>query len=62
VRRFFEEEFPDAVPLMPTLLEDFKSNPTGSLVTVRCSHGITATRFACWGMPLTLLFRFMAKG
>jgi len=37
VRRFFEEEFPDAVPLMPTLLEDFNSNPTGSLVTVRCS-------------------------
>src|SRR5216117_3417362 len=37
VRRFFGEEFPDAVPLMPKLLEDFKSNPTGSLVTVRCS-------------------------
>jgi kynurenine 3-monooxygenase len=33
---FFREEFPDAVPLMPTLLEDFKSNPTGSLVTIRC--------------------------
>jgi kynurenine 3-monooxygenase len=37
VRRFFDEEFPDAVPLMPTLLEDFKENPTGSLVTVRCA-------------------------
>ena len=37
VRRFFEEEFPDAVPLMPTLLEDFKNNPTGSLVTIRCA-------------------------
>jgi kynurenine 3-monooxygenase len=37
VRRFFEEEFPDAVPLMPSLLEDFKQNPTGSLVTVRCA-------------------------
>jgi kynurenine 3-monooxygenase len=37
VRRFFEEEFPDAVPLMPTLLEDFKQNPTGSLVTIRCA-------------------------
>jgi len=37
VRRFFDEEFPDAVPLMPTLLEDFKQNPTGSLVTVRCA-------------------------
>jgi len=37
VRRFFDEEFPDAVPLMPTLLEDFRQNPTGSLVTVRCA-------------------------
>jgi kynurenine 3-monooxygenase len=37
VRRFFNEEFPDAVPLMPTLLEDFKNNSTGSLVTVRCA-------------------------
>jgi kynurenine 3-monooxygenase len=37
VRRFFDEEFPDAVPLMPTLLEDFRNNPTGSLVTIRCA-------------------------
>jgi kynurenine 3-monooxygenase len=37
VRRFFGEEFPDAVPLMPTLLEDFGQNPTGSLVTIRCA-------------------------
>jgi len=37
VCNFFREEFPDAVSLMPTLLEDFKNNPTGSLVTIRCS-------------------------
>jgi kynurenine 3-monooxygenase len=37
VRRFFGEEFADAVPLMPSLLEDFRHNPTGSLVTVRCA-------------------------
>ena len=37
VRRFFEEEFPDAVPLMPSLLDDFRNNPTGSLVTIRCA-------------------------
>jgi kynurenine 3-monooxygenase len=37
VRRFFDEEFPDAVPLMPNLLDDFKNNPTGSLVTIRCA-------------------------
>ena len=37
IRRFFDEEFPDAVPRMPTLLEDFRENPTGSLVTIRCA-------------------------
>jgi kynurenine 3-monooxygenase len=37
VRQFFEEEFPDAVPLMPGLIDDFRNNPTGSLVTVRCA-------------------------
>lgn len=36
VKRFFDKNFPDAVNLMPTLLEDFASNPTSSLVTVRC--------------------------
>jgi len=37
IRRFFDEEFPDAIPLMPKLLEDFRQNPTGSLVTIRCA-------------------------
>jgi len=35
VERFFRQEFPDAVPLMPTLQADFVANPTGSLVTIR---------------------------
>ncbi len=35
VESFFEREFPDAVPLMPTLVEDFFANPTGAMVTVR---------------------------
>jgi kynurenine 3-monooxygenase len=33
---FFKEQYPDAVPLMPTLADDFLRNPTSSLVTVRC--------------------------
>jgi kynurenine 3-monooxygenase len=37
VRSFFEMNFPDAVPLMPTLVDDYRLNPVGSLVTVRCS-------------------------
>jgi kynurenine 3-monooxygenase len=36
VRDFFSTVFPDAVPLMPTLEDDFFGNPTGSLVTVQC--------------------------
>ena len=35
VRSHFDRVYPDAVPLMPTLLEDFRANPVGSLVTVR---------------------------
>lgn len=36
VETFFKEIFPDAVPLMPTLLDDYFLNPTSSLVTVKC--------------------------
>ena len=36
VTAFFREHYPDAVPLMPTLAEDFFRNANGSLVTVRC--------------------------
>lgn len=37
VLSFFKKDFPDAVPLMPTLAEDFFANPTGALVTVKCA-------------------------
>lgn len=36
IQHFFDSTFPDAVKLMPTLLEDYNTNPTSSLVTVRC--------------------------
>ncbi len=36
VEAFFNDKFADSVPLMPTLVEDYFANPTGSLVTVRC--------------------------
>lgn len=34
--RFFEENFPNATALMPTLAEDYFANPTGNLGTVKC--------------------------
>jgi kynurenine 3-monooxygenase len=36
VRAFFQEHFPDAVPLMPELIEDFFANPDASLVMTKC--------------------------
>ncbi len=36
VLAFFNKTFPDAVPLMPTLVEDYFGNPTSSLVIIRC--------------------------
>jgi kynurenine 3-monooxygenase len=34
---FFRSRFPDAVPLMPTLVDNYLGNPTGSMVTIKCS-------------------------
>lgn len=34
---FFTKHYPDAVPLMPTLEDDYERNPTSSLVTIRCA-------------------------
>ena len=35
ITQFFQDVFPDALKHMPTLLDDFKSNPASSLVTVK---------------------------
>jgi kynurenine 3-monooxygenase len=62
VRRFFDEEFPDAVPLMPTLLEDFKNNPTGSLVTVRCAPWYYRDRVCLLGDAAHAVVPFYGQG
>lgn len=36
IKHFFQQTFPDAYALMPTLLEDFTHNPTSSLITIKC--------------------------
>ncbi len=35
IEAFVTEQFPDAVPVMPNVLDDFEKNPVGSLVTIR---------------------------
>ncbi len=36
VSDFFQKTFPDAIPMMPTLLDDYFTNVTNSLIMVRC--------------------------
>jgi kynurenine 3-monooxygenase len=36
VTSFFKEVMPDALPLMPTLPDDFFAHPTGNLLTIKC--------------------------
>lgn len=50
---FFETTFPDVSPLMPTLLEDLRDNPTSSLITIKCYP---------WAVRNTLLIGDAAHG
>lgn len=35
ILRYFQQHFPDALRLMPSAVQDFRSNPVGSLMTLR---------------------------
>ena len=37
ITRFFKEQFPDALDLIPNISKEFANNPTGALGTVKCS-------------------------
>lgn len=62
VRAYFERVFPDAVPLIPTLEEDFLLNPVGSLVTVRCRPWRFGDRAVLLGDAAHAIVPFYGQG
>jgi kynurenine 3-monooxygenase len=62
VRAFFERHYPDAVPLMPTLADDYAKNPVGSLVTVRCAPWHYRGKVAILGDAAHAVVPFYGQG
>jgi kynurenine 3-monooxygenase len=62
VARFFNEEFADAVPMMPTLLDDYMKNPTSNLVTVRCYPWVKEDKLALAGDAAHAVVPFYGQG
>jgi len=60
--RFFKRDFPDSVPLMPNLLQDWKHNPTGSLVTVRCYPWSINDKICLFGDAAHAIVPFFGQG
>jgi kynurenine 3-monooxygenase len=59
---FFRRNFADAVPLMPTLVEDFQRNPIGSLLTVKCFPWSYQDKVALLGDAAHAIVPFYGQG
>ena len=59
---FFHTTFPDALPLIPALEEDFFKNPASSLVTVKCFPWVKDDRFALIGDAAHAIVPFFGQG
>jgi kynurenine 3-monooxygenase len=62
VLEFFQTRFPDAVPLMPQLAENYLANPTGAMVTIKCSPWHVEGRALLLGDAVHAIVPFFGQG
>jgi len=62
IKKFFEENFTDVIPLMPDYINEFFTNPTSSLVTIKCFPWIRENKFALIGDAAHAIVPFFGQG
>jgi len=62
VVKFFEARFPDVIPLLPDVAGSFFANPTGAMVTIKCSPWQVEGRVLLLGDAAHAIVPFFGQG